>query len=115
MIDLHSHAFQRALAGLTQRLGADAASFWTWRDTMYAFAQKITPDEQRAIAAQLYVELLKGGYTSVVEFHYLHHAPDGQRYDEPAAMSRGAARGGARGGDRADATAGRLHAGGSRR
>ena len=87
MIDLHSHAFQRALAGLTQRLGADAASFWTWRDTMYAFAQKITPDEQRAIAAQLYVELLKGGYTSVVEFHYLHHAPDGQRYAEPAAMS----------------------------
>jgi formimidoylglutamate deiminase len=87
MIDLHSHAFQRALAGLTQRLGADAASFWTWRDTMYAFAQKITPDEQRAIAAQLYVELIKGGYTSVVEFHYLHHAPDGRRYAEPAAMS----------------------------
>ena len=53
MIDLHSHAFQRALAGLTQRLGADEASFWTWRDTMYAFAQRITPDEQRAIAAQL--------------------------------------------------------------
>ena len=87
MIDLHSHAFQRALAGLTQRLGADEASFWTWRDTMYAFAQKITPDEQRAIAAQLQVELLKGGYTSVVEFHYLHHQPDGRAYDEPAAMS----------------------------
>lgn len=87
MVDLHSHAFQRALAGLTQRLGADAASFWTWRDTMYAFAQKITPDEQRAIAAQLQVELLKGGYTSVVEFHYLHHQPDGRTYDEPAAMS----------------------------
>ncbi len=87
MIDLHSHAFQRALAGLTQRLGADEASFWTWRDTMYAFAQKITPDEQRAIAAQLQVELLKGGYTSVVEFHYLHHQPGGRAYDEPAAMS----------------------------
>jgi formimidoylglutamate deiminase len=87
MIDLHSHAFQRALAGLTQRLGADEASFWTWRDAMYRFAQRFTPDEQRAIAAQLQVELLKGGYTSVVEFHYLHHQPDGRTYDEPAAMS----------------------------
>ena len=87
MIDLHSHAFQRALAGLTQKLGADAASFWSWRDTMYAFAQKITPEDERAIAAQLYVELLKGGYTSVVEFHYLHHQPDGTPYAEPAAMS----------------------------
>ncbi|MGE3743361.1 MAG: amidohydrolase family protein, partial [Geminicoccaceae bacterium] len=77
MVDLHSHAFQRALAGLTQRLGTDEASFWTWRDRMYAFAGRITPDDQRAIAAQLYVELLKGGYTSVVEFHYLHHRPDG--------------------------------------
>ena len=54
---------------------------------MYAFAQKITPDDERAIAAQLYVELLKGGYTSVVEFHYLHHQPDGTPYDEHAAMS----------------------------
>jgi len=87
MIDLHSHAFQRALAGLTQQLGADAASFWSWRDTMYAFAQKITPEDERAIAAQLYVELLKGGYTSVVEFHYLHHQPDGTPYAEHAAMS----------------------------
>ena len=87
MIDLHSHAFQRALAGLTQKLGADEASFWTWRDVMYRFAERITPDEQRAIAAQLQVELLKGGYTSVVEFHYLHHQPDGRTYDEPAAMS----------------------------
>ena len=87
MVDLHSHAFQRALAGLTQRLAADAASFWTWRDTMYAFAAKITPDQQRVIAAQLYVELLKGGYTSVVEFHYLHHQPDGRPYDEPSVMS----------------------------
>ena len=87
MVDLHSHAFQRALAGLTQRLGADAASFWSWRDTMYAFAQQITPEDERAIAAQLYVELLKGGYTTVVEFHYLHHQPDGSPYAERAAMS----------------------------
>src|SRR5262245_32750660 len=77
MIDLYRHAVQRALAVLTQRLGADAASFWTWRDVMYAFAAKITPEDQRAIAAQLYLELLKGGYCSVVEFHYLHHQPDG--------------------------------------
>jgi formimidoylglutamate deiminase len=87
MVDLHSHAFQRALAGLTQRLGADAASFWSWRDAMYAFAQRITPEDERAIAAQLYVELLKGGYTTVVEFHYLHHQPDGSPYGERATMS----------------------------
>jgi formimidoylglutamate deiminase len=87
MVDLHSHAFQRALAGLTQRLGADAASFWSWREVMYRFAERVTPEDQRAIAAQLYVELLKGGYTTVVEFHYLHHQPDGHRYAEPAAMS----------------------------
>lgn len=87
MVDLHSHAFQRALAGLTQRLGADEASFWTWRDTMYTLADRITPDDQRAIAAQLYVELLKGGYCSVVEFHYLHHQPGGSPYAMPAAMS----------------------------
>ena len=87
MVDLHSHAFQRALAGLTQRLGADEASFWSWREAMYAFAARITPEDENAIAAQLYVELLKGGFTSVVEFHYLHHRPDGGAYDEPAAMA----------------------------
>ena len=111
MVDLHSHAFQRALAGLTQRLAADAASFWTWRDTMYAFAATITPDEQRAIAAQLYVELLKGGYTSVVEFHYLHHQPDGSPYDEPAAMSLALHEAALEAGIALDPAAGRLHAG----
>src|SRR5688572_3064172 len=54
MVDLHSHAFQRALAGLTQRLGADAASFWSWREVMYRFAERVTPEDQRAVAAQLY-------------------------------------------------------------
>ena len=88
MIDLHSHAFQRALAGLTQRLGVDEASFWTWRDRMYAFAGRITPEDQRVIATQLYIELLKGGYTSVVEFHYLHHRP------HPPARGLHAGRGG---------------------
>jgi formimidoylglutamate deiminase len=87
MVDLHSHAFQRALAGLTQRLAGGEASFWGWRETMYGFAARLTPADQRAIAAQLQVELLKGGYTTVVEFHYLHHQPDGTPYDEPAAMA----------------------------
>jgi len=87
MIDLHSHAFQRGLAGLTQRLPEGEASFWGWREQMYAFAARLRPEDQAAIAAQLYVELLKGGYTSVVEFHYLHHQPDGRPYRDRAAMS----------------------------
>lgn len=87
MIDLHSHAFQRGLAGLTQRLAGEEASFWGWRERMYDFAARLTPEDLRAIAAQLQVELLKGGYTTVVEFHYLHHQPDGSPYDEPAAMA----------------------------
>jgi formimidoylglutamate deiminase len=87
MIDLHSHAFQRGLAGLTQRLAAGEASFWGWREQMYAFAARLTPEDQAAIAAQLFIELLKGGYTTVVEFHYLQHAFDGTPYDDRAAMS----------------------------
>jgi formimidoylglutamate deiminase len=108
MPNLHSHAFQRAMAGLAERrrhsnalipeLGNPKAvihgssvqsedSFWTWRETMYAFAGSIGPDELRAIAAQLYVEMLKAGYTQVCEFHYLHHQPDGRPYADPAAMS----------------------------
>jgi formimidoylglutamate deiminase len=76
------------MAGLTQRLGmGEAADFWSWRRAMYAFAARLDPEEQRAIAAQLYVELLKGGYTTVVEFHYLHHGPDGRPYDERAIMA----------------------------
>jgi formimidoylglutamate deiminase len=86
--NLHSHAFQRAMAGLAERSGGEGDSFWTWRETMYAFAQRITPDDLHAIAAQLYVEMLRAGYTQVCEFHYLHHAPDGNPYADPAAMSR---------------------------
>ena len=88
LANLHSHAFQRAMAGLAERRGSDADSFWSWRETMYAFAARITPDDLQAIAAQLYVELLRGGYTQVCEFHYLHHEPDGRPYADPAAMSR---------------------------
>jgi formimidoylglutamate deiminase len=87
MPNLHSHAFQRAMAGLAERRGSDEDSFWSWREVMYAFAGRIGPDELRAIATQLYVEMLKAGYTQVCEFHYLHHQPDGRPYADPAAMS----------------------------
>ena len=87
MPNLHSHAFQRAMAGLAERQSNPEDSFWTWRETMYAFAGRIGPDDLRAIAAQLYVEMLKAGYTQVCEFHYLHHQPDGKPYADPAAMS----------------------------
>jgi formimidoylglutamate deiminase len=87
MPNLHSHAFQRAMAGLAERQTHDEDSFWTWRETMYAFAGRIDPDSMRAIAAQVYVEMLKAGFTHVCEFHYLHHQPDGKPYADPAAMS----------------------------
>lgn len=87
MPNLHSHAFQRAMAGLAERKGRADDSFWSWRETMYAFAATIGPEELKAIAAQLYVEMLKAGYTSVCEFHYLHHQPDGTPYASPEAMS----------------------------
>lgn len=87
MPNLHSHAFQRAMAGLAEHQTHSDDSFWTWRETMYAFAGRIGPDELRAIAAQLYVEMLEAGYTQVCEFHYLHHRPDGRPYADPAEMS----------------------------
>jgi formimidoylglutamate deiminase len=87
MPNLHSHSFQRAMAGLAERKGRVDDSFWSWRETMYAFAARIGPDELQAIAAQLYVEMLKAGYTRVCEFHYLHHQPDGTPYAQPEAMS----------------------------
>ena len=87
MPNLHSHAFQRAMAGLAERKGRVDDSFWSWRETMYAFAAAIGPDQLQAIAAQLYVEMLKAGYTQVCEFHYLHHQPDGTPYAQSDAMS----------------------------
>ncbi len=83
--NVHSHAFQRALAGLAEGPGPD--SFWSWRRVMYGFLERLAPDDVEAIAAQLYVELLKSGFTCVGEFHYLHHGRGGQRYDDPAEMS----------------------------
>ncbi len=85
--NLHSHAFQRAMAGLAERRVSGQDSFWSWRETMYAFAACVGPDDLQAIAAQVYVEMLRAGYTHVCEFHYLHHAPDGRAYADPAAMS----------------------------
>jgi formiminoglutamate deiminase len=78
--NLHCHAFQRAMAGLAERRGQGAASFWTWRETMYRIALALDPDDVEAIAAQAYVEMLESGIASVAEFHYLHHAPDGAPY-----------------------------------
>lgn len=80
MPNLHSHAFQRAMAGLTERRGASADTFWSWRDQMYRFALAMTPDDVEAVAAQLYVEMLEAGFTRVGEFHYLHHDQDGRPY-----------------------------------
>ncbi len=85
--NLHSHAFQRAMAGLAERQTHATDSFWTWRDTMYRMAARFDPDSLHAVAAQLYVEMLEAGYTGVCEFHYLHHAPDGTAYATPTAMS----------------------------
>ena len=87
MIDLHSHAFQRAMAGLAQDRPAGRADFWSWRQRMYGIARRFTPEDLWAVAAALYIDLLKGGYTTVVEFHYLHGPPAGGTYDDPAVMS----------------------------
>ncbi len=87
MPNLHSHAFQRAMAGLAERRTGANEDFWSWRQAMYRFLAEIGPQEVNAIAAQLYVEMLKSGYTQVAEFHYLHHAPDGRRYTNPAELA----------------------------
>ncbi len=87
MPNLHSHAFQRAMAGRAERAGGSEDSFRTWRQVMYGFVGRLDPDSLEAIAAQLYVEMLKAGYGSVAEFHYLHHDPEGRPYLDPAEMS----------------------------
>jgi len=88
MPNVHSHAFQRAMTGLAQQRGAAGRdSFWTWRETMYRFVGRLGPDDAHAVAAQLYVELLKNGYTAVAEFQYVHNTPDGSAYADPAEMS----------------------------
>ena len=86
MPNAHSHAFQRAMAGLAERLDSDQDSFWTWRETMYGFQQKLDPEQIQAIAAQTYVEMLLHGYTAVAEFLYLHNMPDGRPYAPAESM-----------------------------
>lgn len=87
MPNLHSHAFQRAMAGLTETRGPGDDSFWSWRELMYRFALTMTPDDVEAVAAQLYAEMLEAGFTRVGEFHYLHHDSDGRAYADPAEMA----------------------------
>ncbi len=85
--NLHSHAFQRAMAGMTEFRQAGRDSFWTWRELMYRFMDRLTPEQIEAIAAQVYVEMLEAGYASVGEFHYVHHQPGGAPYNNIAELS----------------------------
>lgn len=86
--NLHSHAFQRAMAGLTERRGPDPRdSFWTWRQLMFRFLDQLTPDDVQAIAAFVQMQMLEAGYAAVAEFHYLHHAPGGVPYARLAEMA----------------------------
>ncbi|NRB05856.1 MAG: formimidoylglutamate deiminase, partial [Rhodobacteraceae bacterium] len=86
--NLHSHSFQRAMAGMTEVRAAGQESFWTWRKLMYAFLERLTPDHVEAIAALTFMEMLEAGYASAGEFHYLHHQPNGAPYDAPAELSQ---------------------------
>ena len=88
MPNLHSHAFQRAMAGLAEVAGNPNDSFWTWRELMYRMVGKISPEQLQIIARQLYIEMLKAGYTSVAEFHYVHHDVSGQPYADRTELSR---------------------------
>ena len=85
--NLHSHAFQRGMAGLTETRGPNADSFWTWRELMYRFLARLGPEEVEAIAAYAYMRMLEHGFTLVGEFHYLHHDPSGQSYADPAELA----------------------------
>ena len=87
MPNVHSHAFQRGMAGLAERRLRADDSFWSWREIMYRFLDRMTPEDVEAIAAQAFMEMLQGGFTRVGEFHYLHHAPDGTTYDDPAELA----------------------------
>lgn len=87
LASLHSHAFQRGMAGLAELRGDNTDTFWTWRDTMYRFALAMTPDDVAAVATLLYVEMLEQGFTRVGEFHYLHHDRDGSHYADMGEMA----------------------------
>lgn len=87
MPNLHCHAFQKGMAGLAERRGPAGDSFWTWREVMYRFLSRLTPDDVEAIAAYAYLEMLEAGYTNVGEFHYLHHDPQGRPYADIGEMA----------------------------
>ena len=87
--NLHSHAFQRAMAGLTERGAPGGDTFWSWRTRMYAFLERVSPDDVRVVAAPLGAELLRHGFTALVEFHYLRNDPSGAPYADPTEMARG--------------------------
>ena len=86
--DVHSHAFQRGLAGLTERRGPLGDNFWSWRELMYQFVERISPDELEAVAALAFAEMLEGGFTRVGEFHYVHHDLDGTPYGDVGELTR---------------------------
>jgi len=88
MPNLHSHAFQRGMAGLAEVRGPGADSFWSWRNVMYRFALSMTPDHVEAVASQLYMEMLEAGFSRVGEFHYLHHDIDGSPYADISEMAQ---------------------------
>jgi formimidoylglutamate deiminase len=79
--NVHSHGFQRGMAGLTETRGTSCDNFWTWRELMYRFVGRMTPEDVEAITAQAYIEMLEAGFTAVGEFHYVHHNPSGAPYD----------------------------------
>jgi formimidoylglutamate deiminase len=85
--NLHSHAFQRGMAGLAEIKGTSSDSFWTWREVMYRFVDRMTAEDIEAVAAQAYVEMLEAGFTRVGEFHYIHHDVSGAPYDNPAELA----------------------------
>jgi formiminoglutamate deiminase len=85
--NVHSHAFQRGMAGLAERRGPTADSFWTWREVMYRFLERLTPDDVEAIATFAFMEMLEAGFTAVGEFHYLHHDIDGEPYADLGEMA----------------------------
>ena len=85
--NLHSHSFQRAMAGMSEYRAKDHESFWTWRDLMYRFLDQLRPDDVMAIAAMTFMEMQKVGYGSVGEFHYVHHQPGGKPYNDMAELS----------------------------
>jgi formiminoglutamate deiminase len=88
LCNVHSHAFQRGMAGLTEVRGPASDNFWTWREQMYRFLDRLDPEGMRTIAALAYVEMLETGFTRVGEFHYVHNAPDGTPYDVPAILAQ---------------------------